>query len=208
MTCEKHRWFEWAEKIRTHAQNGLAYTANPFERERYEALMDLAAEIMEAHTDECFEHIADLFRGETGYATPKLDVRGVVFKGDRICLVRERGTGKWVLPGGWADIGLSPSEIVVKEVKEEAGLDVRPVKVIAIFDKRRHHRDPWIFHLYKVLFLCELIGGEFVENIETDAMGFFGRDEIPPLLEIKMSEDYLHEAFAHLADPSRPTSFD
>lgn len=208
MTCEKHRWFEWAEKIRTHAQNGLAYTANPFERERYEALMDLAAEIMEAHTDECFDRIADLFNGETGYATPKVDVRGVVFKEDRICLVRERGTGQWVLPGGWADVGDSPAETAVKEVKEEAGLDVRAVKVLALFDKRSHHPEHGLFHLYKILFLCELLGGEFVENLETDAMDFFGRDEIPPLLEMKMSEDYLNEAFAHLADPARPTSFD
>ena len=208
MIDDKHRWLEWAERIRAQAQNGLAYSQNPYERERYEILREIAAEILDTYSDLTFEPILDLLKGETGYATPKVDVRGVVFKGEKICLVRERGHGAWTLPGGWADVGDSVGETATKEVKEEAGLDVKPVKVLAIFDKRHHHHERGLFHLYRILVHCELIGGEFVDNIETDAMDFFARDAIPPLIRFKMSQDYLDEAFAHFEDPSRATSFD
>lgn len=174
-------WLEWAKQIQAISQAGLAYSKDRYDLERFEMLRDLSVNILARYTEAETETVKTLFAGETGYATPKVDVRGIVFRDDRILLVRERIDGAWALPGGWADIGLSPKEVVVKEVKEEAGFTVVPVRLLAVLDKKFHDHPPEAFHVYKLFILCEIAGGEAEAGMETLEVGFFGQDELPPL---------------------------
>lgn len=177
----KLQWLEWAKQIQAISQAGLAYSKDMYDLERFEMLRGLSVEILSRYTEVETEKVKTLFAGETGYATPKVDVRGVVFQDDRILLVRERVDGAWALPGGWADIGLSPKEVAVKEVKEEAGLTVVPVRLLAVLDKKFHDHPPEAYHIYKIFILCERVGGQAEAGMETLEVGFFDRDELPPL---------------------------
>ncbi|MGG6311325.1 NUDIX hydrolase [Paenibacillus macerans] len=175
------QWLEWAKQIQAISQAGLAYSKDIYDLERFEMLREMSVDIMNRYTEVETEKVRALFASETGYATPKVDVRGVVFQDDRVLLVKERIDGAWALPGGWADIGLSPKEVVVKEVKEEAGLTVVPVKMLGVLDKKFHEHPPEAFHVYKMFILCEIAGGKAEPGLETLEVGFFGRDEVPPL---------------------------
>ncbi len=127
------------------------------------------------------EKLVDVFASEKGYQTPKVDVRGVVFRGNKILLVRETIDGRWSVPGGWADVGLTPLEVARKEVFEEAGLEVKPVRLLAVLDKMCHSHPPDMYHIYKIFILCEEQGGTLQNGMETSETGFFGLDELPPL---------------------------
>ena len=146
-------WLHWAQQIQAIAQTGLTYTEGMYDRERYHALQQIAAEIMAVGSNGDVQQILDLFAQESGYPTPKVDVRGVVFRDDKILLVLERADGGWTLPGGWADVGDSPAECVVREVREESGFEVRAVKLLALYDRNRHGHDPHPDYIYK-LFFC------------------------------------------------------
>lgn len=207
-TTTDRRWLEWTQRIAEIAQNGLTYTEGLFDRERYEELRGIASEMMGAYTRTPPDRILELFRGEEGYATPKVDVRGVAFLDDRLLLVRERSDGLWTLPGGWADAGQSPSEAVEKEVREESGFEARAVKVLAIYDRDRHGPPPLAWRVYKLLIRCELVGGEAAHSIETDGVGFFAEDEIPPLSLGRVMPSQIRRVFDHLRDPGLPTDFD
>ncbi|WP_059045510.1 NUDIX hydrolase [Paenibacillus rubinfantis] len=174
-------WLEWAKQIQAISQAGLAYSKDMYDLERFEMLRELSVDILSRYTEVETEKVRSLFANDTGYATPKVDVRGVVFHDDRILLVRERIDGAWALPGGWADIGLSPKEVAVKEVKEEAGLTVVPVRLLAVLDKKFHEHPPEAYHIYKMFILCEIAGGQAEAGMETLEVGFFGRNELPPL---------------------------
>jgi ADP-ribose pyrophosphatase YjhB (NUDIX family) len=150
----------------------------------------------------------DLFKGDTGYATPKVDVRAAVFDGERLLLVREREDGGWTLPGGWADIGATPSSNAVREVKEESGYDCEVVKLAAVFDRNRQGHPPIPFYAYKLFFLCRLTGGAPAASIETDGAGFFAEDCIPPLSLTRVTPTQIRHMFEHLRHPEWPTSFD
>lgn len=176
------KWLEWARKIQAIAQNGLTYAQDVFDQQRYEELQNISAEIIEEYSNHTFTEIKDLFSKEFGYATPKVDVRGVVFRGDTILLVKEKGDNKWTLPGGWADVGESPSENVVREVYEESGYQTRAVRVLAVYDKSKHPHTPETpFHVYKLFFLCEIFGGVPRGGIETEDASFFRLDALPEL---------------------------
>ncbi|MEL6165714.1 MAG: NUDIX hydrolase [Cyanobacteria bacterium J06628_3] len=175
------KWLEWAQKIQATAQNGLTYTKNVFDIERYQYLQQLAAEIIASHTNIEQDYLQDLFAQETGYATPKVDVRGAVFQDNKILLVKERSDGCWTLPGGWADVGESPSESVVKEILEESGYHTRVTKLIAVYDRDKQGHPPHPNYIYKLFFQCELIGGSASTSIETEDVGFFAEDNIPEL---------------------------
>lgn len=202
------RWLRWAQRIAEIAQNGLTYTEGPFDRERYEELRGLVAEMMGAYTATEPSRILELFQREEGYATPKVDVRGVVFRDDRILLVREVSDGLWTLPGGWADPGQSPSEAVQKEIREESGFQARACKVLAVYDRDRHGAPPLPWRVYKLFIRCELTGGEATHSIETDGVGFFAEDELPPLSLDRVAPSQIHRMFEHLRDPQLPTDFD
>ena len=202
------RWLAWSRRVAALAQNGLAYTEGPFDRERYEELRRIATEMMAAYCDAPPEHIAGLFAGQDGYATPKVDVRGIVFREGRILLVREREDRRWSLPGGWADVGSSPREVVEKEILEESGYETRAVKLLAVHDRDRHGAPPLPWAVYKLMIRCELTGGEPKDSIETVGAEFFGEDELPELSIGRVTPGEIRRMFEHLRDPNRPTDFD
>ena len=203
------RWLDWAQRLQAIAQTGLTYARDPFDTERYEAVRQIAAEIMAEGTglDDCAP-IVDLFKGETGYATPKIDVRAAVFDCDRLLLVREREDGGWTLPGGWADIGSSPSENALREVEEESGYRCEVVKLAAVYDRDRHGHPPIPYYTYKLFFLCRLTGGAAAASVETDGAAFFEEDAIPELSLTRVTTAQIRHMFDHLRHPEWPASFD
>lgn len=204
-------WLAWAQRLQAIAQNGLTYAESPFDIERYEQIRQIAAEMMAAYTDTDPTYILDLFRSETGYATPKIDVRAAVFKDDKILLVRERlDNGRWTLPGGWIDVGEPPSVAVVREVYEESGYETRAVKLLAVYDRAhpRHGHPPFHHYTYKLFFHCELLGGAPKESHETEEATFFGEDEIPELSVGRVVPSQIRRLFEHYRHPEWQTDFD
>ncbi len=174
-------WLEVASKLQAIAQAGLEYGHSAFDRERYEQLRRISMDILAHHTGYEQEIIRDLFASDTGYPTPKVDVRAAIFRDDRILLVKERLDGMWSMPGGWADQHLTIRENLVKESIEEAGVEVIPRKLLAIFDRKLHNYPPIAHGCYKIFVECDLKGGRFTANTETTESGFFGLGELPPL---------------------------
>lgn len=205
---ENTKWLEWAKELQAIAQAGLTYSTDVFDRERFEMIRDMSVEMMAYQTHEKQSVIRDLFANEVGYATPKVDVRAVIFKNDCILLVKEKADGKWSLPGGWGDIGLTPSEVAVKEVREEAGFDVKAHKLLAVFDKKCHPHPPSPYHVYKFFIQCDIVGGQAREGIETDDVAFFSKDDLPPLSVERNTESQIQIAFQYLVHPETPTYFD
>jgi ADP-ribose pyrophosphatase YjhB (NUDIX family) len=203
-------WLGWAREIQAIAQTGLAFTHEGYDYERYLALRDLAARIIAARGGGEPSHIAALLAGQSGYATPKVDVRGAVFRDRRILLVREAADGgRWTLPGGWADVNLTPSENVVKEVHEESGFEVRVRKLAAVWDRTRQGHTPQLFQAYKMFFICDLIGGAAATSSETTEVAFFAQAEIPPDLSLSRTlPQQITRMFVHSREPERPTDFD
>ncbi len=191
----ENRFLQWVQTMQTIAQAGLTYTQNPFDRERYHHLLGLAAEILAAGGQIDLPAAEHLIENETGYATPKLDVRGVVFQDDRILLVKELSDGGWTLPGGWIDLNEPPSRAAEREVWEESGYQVRAVKLLGVYDRNQHGYPVSVFHTYKLFILCDLLGGEPTTSIETGGAEFFGEESLPPLSLARTSLELLHRAF-------------
>jgi ADP-ribose pyrophosphatase YjhB (NUDIX family) len=204
-------WLELARRFQALAQNGLAFCQDPYDRERYEEIRHLAAEMM-ARGAVLGDSIAilDLFKTEVGYATPKIGVRAAVFDRDRILLVRERKDGLWTLPGGWADVGDAPSVTAIREVKEESGYDVVVKKLAALYDQDqdRHGHPPMPYHIYSVFFVCEPCGGAAVTSLETSAGDFFEERNLPPLSLPRVTPVQVKHMFDHYRHPELPASFD
>lgn len=199
----------WARKLQALAQTGLTYTSDPYDIERYRNMGQIASEMMAASSSTIPPiNLTDLFTCELGYATPKVDVRSAVFAGNQILLVRERSDGGWTLPGGWADVGDSPSVAAVREVKEESGYEVVARKLAAVYDRDRHGHPPIPYHAYKLFFICELVGGIAQTSIETDEVSFFAEDNIPPLSLSRVTPEQIVHLFGHYRNPDWPTSFD
>jgi ADP-ribose pyrophosphatase YjhB (NUDIX family) len=204
----EHYWLDIAKKLQSLAQAGLAYSENKYDLERYEELRSLSVEIMSKYTDLESDRIKDLFANETGYQTPKVDIRAVIFKESKVLMVKEQIDGCWSLPGGWADIGYTPAEVAVKEVREEAGFDVKPVRVLAILDRKCHPHPPSPYHIYKVFILCEVIGGTIKTGIETSEAAFFERNALPELSVDRNTESQVRMMFEFLDDPNKTVMFD
>jgi ADP-ribose pyrophosphatase YjhB (NUDIX family) len=205
------KWLKWAKQLAALAQDGLTYSDNEYEIDRYEQIRRIAAEMMSAGLKIETRQVIDLLSREQGYATPKVDVRGAVFRDDKILLVREKiDNDAWTLPGGWADPGQSPSEAVVREVFEESGFEVRAVKLAAVYDRSKHpHRPLMPFHLYKLFFLCEITGGAARQSYETTGIEFFAEDNIPKDLSISRTLPFqIAHMFEHHRRPALPTDFD
>jgi ADP-ribose pyrophosphatase YjhB (NUDIX family) len=199
---------DWARKVRAIAQNGLLFTHDAFDRERYEKLQAVTDSLVADELGLPVEEVKSLWKYGPGYVTPKVDVRGAVFKDEGILLVRERSDGKWSLPGGWVDINDSPSEAVAREIYEESGFRARPVKLAALFDRQRHPHPPSMYHIYKLLFLCELTGGEARTSNETDAVEFFPVDSLPELSAGRVVRTQIERMFEHHRQRDLPTDFD
>ena len=201
-------WLAWAREIEALAQTGRHYALNDFQRERYERLMRISAEMIAAQTGLDPAHLEDAFQAQIGYATPKVDVRGAVFDRGRLLLVRELSDGRWTMPGGWADVGDVPSQAAEREVWEEAGFRVSARKVVGVYDANRTGALE-VFHAFKLVFLCDLVSGEARPSNETSEVAFFGRDEIPSILSSERTRmRHIEDAFAALNDPNCPTQFD
>ena len=199
---------EWARQVQAIAQNGLAFTHDPFDRERYTQLSELVAQLLARELEMPIDAARALWSDEHGYATPKVDVRGGVFIHERVLLVRERSDGRWTLPGGWVDVNDAPSEAVAREILEESGYQARAVKLAALFDKNRHPHPPGVHHIYKLFFLCELTGGAAAASAETDAAEFFPLQALPPLSTGRVLATQIERLYQHHLDPSLPTDFD
>ena len=199
---------EWARKVQAIAQTGLAFTHDPFDRERYTQLAELVADLLSRELEIPLAAARELWAGEHGYATPKVDVRGGVFRDDRVLLVRERADGRWTLPGGWVDVNDAPSEAVAREILEESGYRARAVKLAALIDKNRHPHPPGVHHIYKLCFVCELEGGDPAASSETDAVEFFPVHALPPLSTGRVLASQIERLYQHRLDPSLPTDFD
>lgn len=202
------KWLNWSKRLQAIAQNGLTFTTDPYDKERYEQVQKIAAEMMASYSELDEERILDLFHRETGYATPKLDVRGAVFQEDKILLVRERADCLWTLPGGWVDIGDSPREAVVREVLEESGFDVHVARLAAVYDRNKHDHPPLVYHIYKMFFICEIIGGEPKGSLEVDAVDFFPEDDLPDLSTSRITSHQISKMFEHYRNPGLETEFD
>lgn len=202
------KWLEWAKQLQSIAQTGLTYSKDVFDLERFEAIREMSVEMLAFHTDEEKTMIRDLFANEIGYATPKVDIRAVVFRENKILLVKEKSDGKWALPGGWGDVGLSPSEVAIKEVKEESGFEVAAVKLLGVLDKKNHSHPPSAYHVYKLFIRCEIVGGQAEDGVETSAVQFFSEDELPSLSVARNTESQIRWAFKHLKNPAEPVFFD
>lgn len=203
------QWLTWAKRIQALSQAGLTFTRDQYDRERYEELQEIVREMYERHSDLSNEAILQLVHVD-GYPTPKLDVRGVIFKDDRILLVKERSDGLWTLPGGFCEVNRSPASNIIKEVEEEAGLDVIPVRLLALFDMHEHPHPPLSEHYYKLFIECALIGdGEGSAGVETSDVGFFERDDLPDLSLARNTIEQIHMCFdAHWQEEDWTTLFD
>jgi len=188
------RWLDWAVELQALAQAGLYYSKDIYDIERFQRIREIAAEMLVRPTGLSGEKIVDLFCGETGYQTPKLDTRAAVFQEDKILLIQEKD-GFWSLPGGWVDVNLSVGENTVKEVKEEAGLDVQPEFIIAVQDRKKHNPELYAYNICKVFFLCTRLGGSFQANSETIASEYFSLECLPPLAENKTTAAQIKMCF-------------
>ncbi len=203
------KWLEWAKSLQAEAQNGLTFARNEFEVERYRHIMEIAMQMMASNSGTDMEFVKDLFRDVEGYATPRVDVRGVIFKDDRILLVKEKSDGGWTLPGGWADPNETPSQSVEREVFEESGFEAKAVKMLAVLDRvKQGHVPPSPYHIYKLFFLCKIVGGAKATSIETEAVDFFHEDNIPPLSTSRTTAKQISRFFEHKRKPDLPTDFD
>ena len=201
-------WLNWARLIQATAQTGLTFCENPYDRERYQKLEALAVEIFAAHTGESANTVQRWFNVQPGYATPKVDVRAACFRNGRLLMVREKSDGGWCLPGGWADVGDRPAESAEREVLEEAGFACQARKLIGVFDANRGGEPFSAFHAYKLIFACDITGGQPNPDHEISQVGFFDRDSLPTLSPNRTGLRHLRECFAHLDDPDRPSAFD
>lgn len=201
------KWLEWAVKLQAIAQAGLSYGKDVYDRERYEEIRSIAAEMVSWKTEIPREKVTDLFCSETGYQTPKLDTRAAVFQDGKILLVKENN-GTWALPGGWVDVDVSVKENLIKEVKEEAGLDVIVDTVVAVQDREKHNKPVYAWKICKVFALCTAVGGAFEKNIETVESGWFSEDELPKLAEEKNNEEQIRMCFEAYRSENWKTQID
>ena len=202
------KWLKWAIEIQSLAQAGLTYTDNVYDIERYERLREIAAEIIEEKSNISLEKVKDLFCNENGYQTPKIDTRAAIFKDEKILLTHENN-GTWSLPGGWCDVLESIASNTIKEVKEETGLDVETIKIIAVQDRNKHNKPIYAYGVCKIFVLCNVIGGEFIENIETTEIKYFSLDEMPNnLAEEKTNNEQIEMCFKAYKDEKWQTQFD
>jgi ADP-ribose pyrophosphatase YjhB (NUDIX family) len=202
------RWLRMAREMNAMAQTGLTFSKDPFDRQRYERLRELAAELLAQGSAPEYEVILESLGRDSGYATPKVDVRGAAFRDGRVLLVKEITDGKWTLPGGWADVNQTAAECVVREIAEESGFEARAIKLAAVHDYQRRNHLGHKDSIYKLFFICDLTGGAARPSDETSEVAFFARDALPPLSIGRSTAAQIELMFEHAADPCLATEFD
>lgn len=201
-------WLDMAKRLQAVAQAGLEYSDNKYDIDRYHQVRELSLEIMSSFTDISMTSLINGFAADKGYPTPKVDVRGVVFRDDKLLMVRETIDGNWSIPGGWADVGLTPFEVAKKEVFEESGLIVVPERLLAVLDKKCHKHPPDIFHIYKIFVWCRETGGMLQQGMETSEAGFFRIDALPPLSTPRITHEQIELMFEFKNNPHKPAICD
>jgi len=201
-------WLAIGRELKAIAQIGLTFSRDPYDRERYERIRELAAAVIAQGSGRDIPSLLEAFRVETGYATPKVDVRAAAFDAGKILLVREVSDGAWTLPGGWADVNETPAASAVREVAEESGFEAQAVKLAAVYDYRKRNRPQHLDSIYKLFFICELTGGSARASIETSEVAFFARDALPPLSVGRTTAAQIACMFRHAEEPGLPTEFD
>lgn len=207
---DQPRLASFLEQVLATAQAGLTYSRDPFDIGRFHALRDATAALIAEQSAQDPVRIADWIALDSGYPTPKLDVRALILNEQgQLLLVRERSDGCWTLPGGWCDIGDSPAGAVVREVVEETGLVCRAVQLLALFDKLKHPHPPQLPHAHKAFFLCEVVGGQLLtETDETQDAVYFSIDALPELSRHRVVASQLRTLHAHVQQGRRDTLFD
>jgi ADP-ribose pyrophosphatase YjhB (NUDIX family) len=201
-------WLQWARSLGALAQTGLTFAENPYDIERYSTIRTIAAQMIAHQSGADPALVGCLLASDAGYATPKVDVRGVVFQEGKILLVQERSDGLWTLPGGWADVGDSPAGAVVREIREESGYETRATKLLAVLDRNRHNHPPHLNHIFKIFLRCEIIGGAPISSHEIQDVGFFAEDAIPELSLTRTMPSQIARMFDHHHHPELPADFD
>lgn len=202
------KWLEWATKLQSIAQSGLTFGVNQYDLDRYQQIRDLSVDILHEYTGLSNEKITGFFANETGYQTPKVDVRAAVFRDEKILLVKEKTNGRWSLPGGWADVNTSVSESAVRECLEEAGAAVNAKRIIAVHMANRQNNFIYPFTIYKIIIECELVDYSFKENTETLESGFFAAGNLPDLSLERNTPEQIHLCFMAKNSPVFEPEFD
>ena len=197
------------KKIKALAETGLVYAQNGYEVERNQELIDLSKELMSSIANQTIEAFDKYYLPPKEYPTPKVDVRGLLLneKGE-VLLAKEMMDGRWSIPGGWADIGHTPTEVVVKEIEEETGLQAEVLRVLAIYDKRCHAHPPQPLYIYKIVFLCRATGGELRGNFDIEEARWFPLDALPPLSEDRILKSQIDELYNLAMHPELPPVYD
>jgi ADP-ribose pyrophosphatase YjhB (NUDIX family) len=209
MPADDPQWLRIARELRAIAQTGLTFSADRFDRQRYDRVRELAASMLAQGSASDYDAMLGLLLKDTGYATPKVDVRGAAFVDGRVLLVREISDGKWTLPGGWADVNQSAAECVVREIAEESGFEARALKLAAVRDYQKSGHPPRnLDSIYKMFFICEITGGAARGSDETSDAAFFPREDLPPLSLGRITAAQIDRMFQHAQDPKLPTDFD
>jgi ADP-ribose pyrophosphatase YjhB (NUDIX family) len=204
------RRLELFRSLQALARTGLHFCRDEYDRERYEQIERIAAELIAAGATLTPEELRRSWGRDTGYVTPKVEVRGAVFRREdgKVLLVRETADGLWTLPGGWADVNDAPSAAVRKEIEQEAGFRTRVTKLAALYDRNAHGHTPSLFHSWKAFFLCDIVGGEARGSYETDAVDFFAPDALPPLSVGRCTAQQILRMRQHWLAPELPTDYD
>jgi ADP-ribose pyrophosphatase YjhB (NUDIX family) len=206
---QEPQWLLWARELQAIAQTGLTFCTNEYDLDRYRRLRAIAVEMLAVGSNTALELVQGLFDQDVGYPTPKVDVRGAVFRDDRILLVREISDGRWTLPGGWADVNQSARECVEREIKEESGYEARAIKLAGLYDYRRQgHAVSHPYSIYKLFFVCELTGGTPSASLETSAVEFFPRDQLPQLSLGRTNPGQIEQMYRHRDHPELMAQFD
>jgi ADP-ribose pyrophosphatase YjhB (NUDIX family) len=190
------------------SQTGLHFTAEEYDRERYREIGDIASKLLELQAGVGADAVRQAWFVEDGYATPKVDVRGAVFRDNTVLLVRERVDGRWTVPGGWADVNDTPSSAILKEIEQESGFTARVTKLAAIYDRNKHNHPAYLYHSWKLFFVCEITGGAARTSYETTAVEFFPLDDLPELSTGRSNAAQIRRMYQHHLDPQLPTEFD
>lgn len=198
---------DWIIELQSIAQAGLTYGKDIYDRERYQRLREIAAEMMAQKSGLSLERVTGLFCNDSGYQTPKLDTRAAIFKDDKILLVHEND-GSWSLPGGWVEVNLSLKENTLKEIKEETGLDASVERIIALHDRNKHNPPKYAYGVCKVFVLCQARGGSFNKNIETTGYAYFAENNLPQLALAKNNEEQVKMCFQAYRNPNWKPVFD
>lgn len=199
------QWLQYAKKLKSIAQSGLAYSDDKYDLERFRQIRKISIEIMEQHSRLEDQKIEDFFEGEQGYTTPKIDARAAIFRDNKILLAKEKSDGHWSLPGGWADTDLTLKENLIKEAREEAGANIEPRRIIAIQDRSKHNNPPDPWGIYKIFVECDCLNFDFESNIETSDAQFFSLESLPPLSKGRNTEEQIRMCFqAHKSEYHEP----